>query len=67
MGEVVNLRLQRKQKAREEKERQADENRLLFGQTKGQKQLRRMMKEKIIRDMDQGKLQPIALKPDSGS
>lgn len=34
MGEVVNLRLARKAKARAEAERKADENRAKFGQTK---------------------------------
>lgn len=34
MGDVVNLRLARKRKARVERDRSADENRLLHGRTK---------------------------------
>jgi Domain of unknown function (DUF4169) len=59
MTEPVNLRLARKAKARAEKEQQAEENRLLFGQTKAQKELRAAVKERIIRTMDQGKLEPL--------
>ncbi|GGA52563.1 DUF4169 family protein [Pelagibacterium lentulum] len=38
MAEIVNLRAARKRKAKAEKEKQADENRLLFGRTKTEKQ-----------------------------
>jgi uncharacterized membrane-anchored protein len=37
MGEVVNLRLARKAKARADKEAEAAENRIRFGQTKQQR------------------------------
>ena len=37
MGTVVNLRNHRKRKAREEREKQADENRILFGLSKLEK------------------------------
>lgn len=37
MGEIVNLRQARKAKKRREDERQADENRARFGQTKSQR------------------------------
>lgn len=37
MAEIINLRNARKQKARAEKEQQADQNRVLFGRTKGEK------------------------------
>ena len=37
MGQVVNLRTVRKQKARAEKEMTAEANRLKFGRTKGEK------------------------------
>lgn len=37
MAEIINLRNARKQKARAEKEQQADQNRALFGRTKGEK------------------------------
>ncbi len=38
-GDVVNLRQFRKQKARSEKEKQAEQNRLSFGRTKSEKSL----------------------------
>ncbi len=38
MGDVVNLRSARKQKARADKERVASENRALHGRTKAEKQ-----------------------------
>jgi hypothetical protein len=56
-GEIVNLRQLRKQKERAEKEQKADENRFLFGQTKAQKTLRKAMKDKMIKQLDQGKLE----------
>jgi len=36
-ADIVNLRQFRKQKARSEKEKQADQNRLFFGRTKAEK------------------------------
>ena len=39
MGEIVNLRQTRKQKARERREAEAAQNRALFGRTKGEKRL----------------------------
>ncbi|CDP54232.1 hypothetical protein [Devosia sp. DBB001] len=38
MGEIVNLKLVRKRKARDEKEAKASENRIIFGRTKAEKQ-----------------------------
>ncbi|MCT8992052.1 DUF4169 family protein [Chelativorans sp. SCAU2101] len=38
MGEVVNLRLRRKQKARAEKERRAEENRRRYGRTRAERE-----------------------------
>ncbi|MBN9551818.1 MAG: DUF4169 family protein, partial [Alphaproteobacteria bacterium] len=43
MGEVVNLRQARKQKARTEKERQAGENRALHGRTKAERERDRLI------------------------
>jgi len=37
MGKVVNLRTHRKRKAREDREKQADDNRVLFGLSKLEK------------------------------
>ena len=41
MAEIINFNKARKQKARAEAEKQAAENRVRFGRTKGQKQLDR--------------------------
>lgn len=39
MGEIVNLRLARKRKARAEAERNAEQNRINFGRTKEERAL----------------------------
>ncbi|MDG4894026.1 DUF4169 family protein [Mesorhizobium sp. WSM4976] len=46
MGEVVNLRQARKQRARSEKERQASENRALHGRSKAERERDRLTSEK---------------------
>jgi Domain of unknown function (DUF4169) len=46
MGEVVNLRLVRKQKARSEKERLAGENRALHGRSKAERERDRLTADK---------------------
>ncbi|KQQ61674.1 hypothetical protein ASF69_03860 [Rhizobium sp. Leaf311] len=56
-GDVVNLRQFRKQKARSEKEKQAEQNRLTFGRTKAEKNLTSALNEKAERLLDQGKLE----------
>ncbi|WP_113099459.1 DUF4169 family protein [Agrobacterium sp. fls2-241-TYG-188a] len=56
-GDVVNLRQFRKQKARSEKEKQAEQNRLTFGRTKAEKNLTSALNEKAERSLDQGKLE----------
>jgi len=55
-GDVVNLRQFRKQKARSEKEKKAEQNRLSFGRTKSEKSLTTALNEKAERQLDQGKL-----------
>ena len=55
-GDVVNLRQFRKQKARSEKEKAAEANRLQFGRTKAEKNLTRALNEKAEKSLDQGKL-----------
>ncbi len=55
-GDVVNLRQFRKQKARSEKEKQAEQNRLSFGRTKSEKSLTTALNDKAERQLDQGKL-----------
>ncbi len=56
-GDVVNLRRFRKQKARSEKEKQAEQNRLSFGRTKSEKSLTTALNDKAERQLDQGKLE----------
>ncbi|TGP49280.1 DUF4169 family protein [bacterium M00.F.Ca.ET.230.01.1.1] len=46
MGEIVNLRQVRKQKARIKKERQAGESRALHGRTKAERERDRLSSEK---------------------
>jgi hypothetical protein len=60
MADIVNLRQVRKQKARSEKERTAEANRLQFGRTKVEKNLTEALNDKAERALDQGKLE----KPD---
>lgn len=55
-GDVVNLRQFRKQKARSDKEKQAEQNRLTFGRTKAEKTLTRAINEKAEKTLDQGRL-----------
>lgn len=56
-GDVVNLRQVRKQKARSEKEKQADQNRITFGRTKAEKSLTRTLNEKAEKTLDQGRIE----------
>lgn len=56
-GDVVNLRQFRKQKARGEKEMQAEQNRLTFGRTKAEKTLTRTLNEKAEKALDQGRIE----------
>lgn len=55
-ADVVNLRQFRKSKARSEKEKQADQNRITFGRTKAEKELTRALNEKAAKSLDQGRL-----------
>lgn len=52
MGEVVNLRMARKQKARAERERTASENRALHGRTKGEREAERLQADQASRRLD---------------
>ncbi|CVI61570.1 MULTISPECIES: DUF4169 family protein [Agrobacterium] len=56
-ADIVNLRQFRKQKARSEKEKQAEQNRLSFGRTKTEKNLTAALNEKAERALDQGRLE----------
>lgn len=56
-ADIVNLRQFWKQKARSEKEKQADQNRLSFGRTKAEKNLTSALNEKAAKALDQGRLE----------
>ncbi|MBB4402206.1 MULTISPECIES: DUF4169 family protein [Rhizobium/Agrobacterium group] len=56
-ADIVNLRQFRKQKARSEKEKQAEQNRLSFGRTKTEKNLTSALNEKAGKALDQGRLE----------
>jgi len=56
-GDVVNLRQVRKQKARSEKERLAEQNRVAFGRTKAEKALTRALNEKAEKAHEQGRIE----------
>ncbi|CUX24188.1 DUF4169 family protein [Rhizobium oryzihabitans] len=56
-ADIVNLRQFRKQKARSEKEKQAEQNRLSFGRTKAEKNLTSALNEKAEKALDQRRLE----------
>ena len=55
-ADIVNLRQFRKDKARLEKEKEAEQNRLTFGRTKAEKSLTKARNEKAEKSLDQGRL-----------
>ncbi len=57
MGDVVNLRQFKKTKARSDKERQAEQNRISHGRTKAEKSLTGVLNEKAEKSLNQGKLE----------
>ncbi|MBN9553203.1 MAG: DUF4169 family protein [Alphaproteobacteria bacterium] len=52
MGDIVNLRRARKAKARDEKAKTADANRLLHGTPKPLRELAKARRDKAARDLD---------------
>lgn len=52
MAEIVNLNRARKAKARREKEKAADANRLRHGTPKRERDLAKAQREKSLRDLD---------------
>lgn len=52
MSDIINLRLARKRKARTDKERQAEENRVRFGRSKIEKLEARALAERETRLLD---------------
>lgn len=57
MSDIVNLKQFKKQKARAEKEKQADQNRTHFGRTKSEKTLALKETAKAQRFLDQNRLE----------
>lgn len=58
MAEIVNLRRARKQKARADKTRLADENRAAFGRPKAEKERQRLLSEQTERHLDGHRREP---------
>ena len=56
-GDVVNLRQFRKAKARTEKEKTAEQNRIVHGRTKAEKNLTKAERALAEKRMDQGRLE----------
>ena len=52
MSEIINLRRQRKAKARCKKEKQAEQNRVLHGRTKAEKQRKKKEDDRAARFID---------------
>lgn len=63
-AEIINLRQARKGKARAEKERQADQNRLTFGRSKAEKNLTRALNEQAEKRLDHGHMAKSGDRPD---
>jgi len=59
MSEIVNLRLARKRKAREEAERQAAERRVQFGRTKGEKRTQALLRDIEARTLEGHRRTPL--------
>ena len=57
MTDVINLRQKRKAKARDDKGKQAAENRRIHGRTKAQKQLDKKEAERSKKHLDSHKLE----------
>jgi Domain of unknown function (DUF4169) len=56
MAEIVNLRRARKDKARQQRESEADANRRRFGRTKAEKANDKDARERSLRDIDSKKI-----------
>lgn len=52
MGDVVNLNRFRKQRRRDEREKQASENRIRFGTPKSETSRQRLEQDRQARDLD---------------
>jgi hypothetical protein len=58
MAEIVNLRRARKQRARQDAEDKAQQNRVAFGRTKAERRLTLAERDKAARDLDGHVLAP---------
>jgi hypothetical protein len=52
MGDLLSLKLHRKRKARAERQEQAEENRIVFGRTKQERELTEALNDKARKDLD---------------
>ena len=57
MGELVNLRRVKKERARAEKAREAEANRAKFGQTKAERVARESEQRRVVTLLDQAKIE----------
>lgn len=58
MAEIVNLRRARKQRARQDADKQAQQNRIAFGRTKAERSLTQAERDKAGRTLDGHRLAP---------
>ncbi|MGU3398191.1 DUF4169 family protein [Brucellaceae bacterium D45D] len=65
MSEIINLRQFKKQKARDAKQKQADQNRIDFGRTKAEKDAANKAAQKSSGFLDQNRLERDADKGDA--
>ncbi len=56
MGNVINLNKYRKQKAKRDREQQADTNRRLHGRTQGERTREELQKQRLTRSVDGARL-----------
>ncbi len=66
MSDIVNLRQFKKQKARQSKEQQAEQNRILHGRTKAEKEFAREETRKSEKFLTLNRLES-SKKPDDGA
>jgi hypothetical protein len=56
-GDVINLRMARKDRERQAKEKEAAQNRRAFGETKGEREHQHLSAEKASRHLDAHRLE----------
>ncbi|MCW2315397.1 hypothetical protein M2322_000931 [Rhodoblastus acidophilus] len=65
MGEVVNLRLARKRRERDERESEADSNRIKHGLSKAEKTLASARRDQDVRKLDGHRLESDSTPPEN--